>query len=168
MRAETSNNMLGAVPAKMGGESRTRTASGLIDLLENVRCDYGFSGLPCSDLLDRGAFSCDPCGMLRGCPNQHADFLGLALRPLADELFRHGPTSLACRELLAGAEFGRSVRCLDSPRSPDDHFDRNLCSPPKNSRRRDLRDGRPDAPRLAPAAVIAPFAGRSPRCSTSL
>ena len=71
-------------------------------------CDYGFSGLPCSGLLlDRGAFSCDPleccagarstCGLPRASP----------CGPFADELFGTDRTSLACRELLAGAEFGR-------------------------------------------------------------
>jgi len=70
-------------------------------------CDYGFSGLPCSDLLDRGAFSRDPleccagarstCGLPRASP----------CGPLAEELFGTDRTSLACRELLAGAEFGR-------------------------------------------------------------
>src|SRR6266403_4071041 len=43
-----------------------------------------------------------------------------------------------------------SVRCLDSPRSSVDHFDRNLCSPPKNSRPRDLRDDHLDVPQGDP------------------
>ena len=38
-----------------------------------------------------------------------------------------------------------SVRCLDSPRSPGDHCDRNFCSPPQNSLPGDPGDDRPDA-----------------------
>src|SRR5882757_3187431 len=84
-------------------------------------------------------------------PGQHAGCLALRLAALA----RVGCSAPAA-PLLPGVycstalHSAASVRRLDSPRSSAVHFDRNLCSPPKNSRPRDLRDGRPDAPRLAP------------------
>src|SRR5258708_19657535 len=84
-------------------------------------------------------------------PGQRVGCLALHLAALA----RVGCSAPAA-PLLPGVYCSRalrsaaSVRCLDSPRSSAGHFDRNLCSPPKNFRRRDLRDGRPDAPRLAP------------------
>src|SRR5712675_2174952 len=80
-------------------------------------------------------------------PDQHADFLAPRLAALLrmNCSARTGPLlpAVNCWQERSSAA---SVRCLDSPRSSDDHFDRNLCSPPKHFRPGDLRDDHLDVP----------------------